>query len=74
MHRYSVDIFHNNTVFHILVLQGYWVLTESKKKKKKKKKTTLKALLGGMIIVALYSCLYMFRTIIYIEPMRNHDC
>ena len=37
--RYSVDI------FHILVLQEYWVLTESR--------IPLKPVLGGVIIVAL---------------------
>ena len=39
VHRYSVDI------FHILVLQEYWVLMESR--------ILLKPVLGGMRIVAL---------------------
>ena len=39
VHRYSVDF------FHILVLQKYWVLTESR--------IPIKPVLGGMRIVAL---------------------
>ena len=39
VHRYSVDI------FHVLILQEYWVLMESK--------ITLKPLLGSVRIVAL---------------------
>ena len=40
VHRYSVDIF-----FHILFLQEYWFLTESR--------ILIKSVLGGMRIVAL---------------------